>query len=128
MFIGFGKCSKYLIFILGAVIFKTINNFIFENQINPESEGGIFGFVPVLSNHVYIQYLYRYISYIIGGLIFEYFLLKKTRKDESEAIVKKPKVKINPKEYTLIFNDQRGYSMGKIIEIFIVSLIILYCL
>lgn len=126
MFIGFGKCSKYLIFILGAVIFKTINNFIFENQINPESEGGIFGFVPVLSNHVYIQYLYRYISYIIGGLIFEYFLLKMTRKDSSEAIVKKPKVKINPKESVLIFNDQRGYSMGKIIEIFIVSLS--YCI
>ena len=45
--IGFGKCSKYLLFILGTVVFKTLNNFTFENQISLKSEGGIFGFVPI---------------------------------------------------------------------------------
>ena len=78
--IGFGKCSKYLLFILGTVVFKTLNNFTFENQISLKSEGGIFGFVPVLSNHIFIQYFYKYISYVIGGYIFYYVLYKKLYK------------------------------------------------
>ena len=81
--IGLGRCSKYLIFILGTVVFKTINNFIFDDRINPKNEGGIFGFVPVLSNHFYIQYFLRYISYIIGGFILEKVLIKKTETEKA---------------------------------------------
>ena len=104
-FIGFGKCSKYLIFILGTVVFKTLNNFIFENQINPKSEGGIFGFIPVLSNHIFIQYFYKYISYAIGGYIFGYILYKKSMTDKRETTKDNIIKKSDSRDSILIYNE-----------------------
>ena len=104
-FIGFGKCSKYLIFILGTVVFKTLNNFIFENQINPKSEGGIFGLVPVLSNHIFIQYFYKYISYAIGGYIFGYVLYKKSMTDKRDTTKDNIMKKIDSRDSILIYNE-----------------------
>ena len=111
--IGFGKCSKYLLFILGTVVFKTLNNFTFENQISLKSEGGIFGFVPVLSNHIFIQYFYKYISYAIGGYIFYYVLYKKSMKGKininKDIIIKKS----NYRESILIYNERTSnFSNG----------------
>ena len=75
--IGFGKFSKYYFFILASVITKTLKNFVFRNQLNPLDKGGIFGFIPELSEHYYVQYFYKYISFIIGGLTLEYILERK---------------------------------------------------
>jgi len=126
--IGFGRCSKYLIFILGTVIFKTLNNFIFENQINPKSKGGLFGFIPVLSHHLYVQYLYKYISFIIGGIIFEYVLYKKSKtKKESTTNDGKSTEEILAHQTTmLIYNEQDENDLKKSNEILLVCLS--YCL
>ena len=125
--IGFGRCSKYLIFILGTVIFKTLNNFIFENQINPKSKGGLFGFTPVLSHHVYVQYLYKYISFIIGGVIFEYVLYKKSKtKRESTNDGKSTKEILSHQTTMLIYNEQDENDLKKKHEILLVCLS--YCL
>ena len=125
--IGFGRCSKYLIFILGTVIFKTLNNFIFENQINSKSKGGLFGFTPVLSHHVYVQYLYKYISFIIGGVIFEYVLYKKSKtKRESTNDGKSTEEILAHQTTMLIYNEQDENDLKKNHEILLVCLS--YCL
>ena len=121
--IGIGRCSKYLIFILGTVIFKTLNNFIFNNQINPKSQSGIFGFEPVLSNHIYIQNLYKYISYIIGGCIFEYVLIKKSQtKKENMSDTKSSEENISHQATMLIYNEQDEDDQKKNYEIIVVCL------
>ena len=125
--IGFGRCSKYLIFILGTVIFKTLNNFIFNNQINPKSQSGIFGFEPVLSNHIYIQNLYKYISYIIGGCIFEYVLTKKSQtKKENISDTKSSEENLSHQATMLIYNEQDEDDQKKNYEIIVVCLS--YCI
>ena len=125
--IGFGRCSKYLIFILGTVIFKTLNNFIFNNQINPKSQSGIFGFEPVLSNHIYIQNLYKYISYIIGGCIFEYVLTKKSQtKKENISDTKSSEENLSHQATMLIYNEQDKDDQKKNCEIIVVFLS--YCI
>ena len=125
--IGIGRCSKYLIFILGTVIFKTLNNFIFDNQINPKSQSGIFGFEPVLSNHIYIQNLYKYISYIIGGCIFEYVLTKKSQtKKENISDTKSSEENLSHQATMLIYNEQDEDDKKKNYEIIVVCLS--YCI
>lgn len=125
--IGIGRCSKYLIFILGTVIFKTLNNFIFNNQINPKSQSGIFGFEPVLSNHIYIQNLYKYISYIIGGCIFEYVLIKKSQtKKENISDTKSSEENLSHQATMLIYNEQDEDDQKKNYEIIVVCLS--YCI
>ena len=125
--IGIGRCSKYLIFILGTVIFKTLNNFIFNNQINPKSQSGIFGFEPVLSNHIYIQNLYKYISYIIGGCIFEYVLIKKSQtKKENISDTKSSEENLSHQATMLIYNEQDEDAQKKNYEIIVVCLS--YCI
>ena len=125
--IGIGRCSKYLIFILGTVIFKTLNNFIFNNQINPKSQSGIFGFEPVLSNHIYIQNLYKYISYIIGGCIFEYVLTKKSQtKKENISDTKSSEENLSHQATMLIYNEQDEDDKKKNYEIIVVCLS--YCI
>ena len=111
-FIGFGKCSKYLIFILGTVVFRTLNFFIFDDQIKQKNEKGIFGFSPILSNHRYIQNILKYISYIIGGSICECILSKKTKtkkrndNDDNPEKEEKENIDRNSSNSMLIFNDQ----------------------
>ena len=125
--IGIGRCSKYLIFILGTVIFKTLNNFIFNNQINPKSQSGILGFEPVLSNHIYIQNLYKYISYIIGGCIFEYVLIKKSQtKKENISDTKSSEENLSHQATMLIYNEQDEDDQKKNYEIIVVCLS--YCI
>ena len=72
--IGFGKCSKYYFFILGTVICKTLNTFMFRNELDPKNSEGIFH--SELYEHNYIQFLYKYISFIIGGILMECILKK----------------------------------------------------
>ena len=113
--IGFGKCPKHLLFVLGNVICKILNFFIFDDQINLKNQGGLFEFIPVLSNHLYIQNLLKYISYIIGGCIFEFILSRKSKtkknsktnenndNQEKEEI---DNIEKNSSGSLLIFNDQ----------------------
>lgn len=119
-FIGFGKCSKYYIYILGTVIFKCLRDCLFGfNNINPETKIGLVGFIPKLSSHHLIQSLYKYFSFIVGGGIFS-CILKKKIANETEIINSKENFKLKG----LIHNKKPDYSIKKRIpEILIVGLI-----
>ena len=69
--IGFGKCPKHLLFILGNVIWKILNFFIFDAQINLKNQGGLFEFIPVLSNHLYIQNLLKKINGVVSKILLK---------------------------------------------------------
>ena len=114
-FIGIGNCSKYYLFILGGVACVIFKSIIFKNNFDPKSVGGIFGFIPDLKEHTYIQYFYKYMSYIIGGFITEYVLKKKYKKNESKEISH-----YNNNINRLIYNSLSKSSFQKKIDIFIV--------
>ena len=119
--IGLGECSKYYLYILGTVIFKCLRDCMFGfNNINPESKIGLFGFIPKLSNHHLIQSLYRYFSFILGGVLFTY-ILKKLSDEENNK--KKDKQKLVLK--VSLIQDQKYADFGKIkiTDILIVCLI-----
>ena len=118
--IGFGKFSKYYLFILGTVLCQTLKNFIFENQLDPKHDGGIFGFTPELSGHLYVQCFYKYIGLILGGLIMEFFLLKKKKREritEEFQNDENNEEKLLPQQQ-LIYNESRNYNQ-KVIEIIV---------
>ena len=137
-FIGIGKCSKYYLYILITVICKTLKNFIFKNELTPEEDGGIFGFVPELSGHFYVQYLYKYISLTIGGLVIQCISNKKQKSEKSN--VDNNNIEKNDKnndiqslseesllrKKTLIFRDEMKNHKYNKVEIFLVCFA--YCL
>ena len=80
--LGLGNYSKYYLYILGTIFFRSLKDCIFGFiSIDPESKTGLFGFIPVLSRHYLLQDFLRYISFILGGLIFIYILKKKESKE-----------------------------------------------
>lgn len=114
-FIGFGKCSKYYLYILGTVIFKCLKDCIFGfTSINPESKIGLFGIIPKLSNHFLIQSFYRYISFIFGGLIFMYISKNNSKKEKRNIDTRKTLIL-----KSLIYNKNTdGSKKTSFIEIF----------
>ena len=77
-YIKIGICSKYFLLIIGICVFKFLKQSLFNFfQINPYSDSGIFGFMPVLYGHFVISSIYTYISYIIFSLLF-YFISKRS--------------------------------------------------
>ena len=123
-FIGFGECSKYYYYIVGTVIFKCLRDCMFGfNNINPESEIGLFGFIPKLSHHHLIQSLYRYIGFFLGGALFAYILKKNSAGEKDQ----KKNNKQNLKLQKFIYIDRiNGEIKINIIDILIVCLI--YCI
>ena len=85
--IGFG-CSQYYLFIFGEALFKLLKFFVFS-IINDNNKTNFFGFVPILSKHFLIRSLYKYISFIIGGLLFNYFNIKNMKKEKNSIITKR---------------------------------------
>ena len=70
-FVGFGKCSKYYLYILSTIILKIIKDVIFGfSYIDPKINAGSGFLNPLLSNHVLLQNLLRYLGFILGGYIF----------------------------------------------------------
>ena len=98
--IGFG-CSKYYLFIFGEAIFKILEFLIFS--INDDNKN-LFNFTPILSKHFFIRNLYKYISFIIGALIF-YFFNKNNMKKEQNSIVTK-RINESLKLKGLIHNEE----------------------
>ena len=115
-FIGFG-CNKYYLFIFGNVIFKLLS-FLMIYTMKPYKPKGLFGFTPVLSKYIFIQSLYKYISFIIGGLLFTY-LIKINLKEE-----KNPKNIQNLKLKGIIHNIKSdGSEKQSITQILLISFI-----
>ena len=128
--IGFGKCSKYLLYILGTVVFKLLNYFIFDKSIySQKKEESTFKYIPILFNHNYIQSLLKYLSYIIGGIIFEYILYKKTKTEKNPNINNNDNINNSQVEEEkdrsssnsiLIFNKQNEHYKIKKLENFLI--------
>ena len=120
-FIGFGSCSKSYLYILFAIILKGLDdNFFSFTSVSPEMKTGIFTFTPVLANHIIIQNFYKYVSFIIGGLIFGFILKKnlKTKKkkstDDNSIILNMP---------TLLYNNNKNPYKTPFLEICFISFI-----
>ena len=117
-FIGFGKFSKYYFYILGAVFFRTVKDCISGFlAINPQSGNGLYGFVPILYKHYLIQDFYKYIGYLLGGLLFSFILKKQTTNKANNDIKKKKSLQLKE----LIYHAKKtDLSKVSIIEILIV--------
>ena len=122
--IGFGRCSKYYLYILGTAVFKCIRDCMFGfNNINPNSEIGLFGFIPAITNHFLILSLYRYLSFILGGALLIYIINKNSK---TEAIITKNDKKENLELKGIIHNQKEDISqIPRISQILQVSII--YC-
>ena len=82
--IGFGTCWKSYKYLLFVVILKGLDeNLLNFTSVSPQVKVYITGINPVLSNHIIVQNSYKYISFIIGGIISKFIIrinIKKTRK------------------------------------------------
>jgi len=71
--IGFGKCSKYYLYILGTVVIKAVKDVIFGfsdiDQRNKE-DFQIIKPIPLFCQHNLLQNLFRYLGLFAGGFIF----------------------------------------------------------
>jgi len=95
-YIGFGNCSKIKSYkyILFAFLLKILNdNYFTFNSISPQNEIHLFGISSVLSKHNIIQHFYKYISYIIGGIIFKLIIRYNTKRRKNEKISNEDKKK-----------------------------------
>ena len=123
--IGFGVCSKYYLYILITVVIKWIKDSIFgfsfierTNQINLQ----IIDPPSLFSQHNLIQNTFKYIGFIIGGLIFNKIKAIKTARQKretiniNEEIRQIQKIKLN---YTI-----RTFDEHKYIKVIIIALII----
>ena len=77
--IGFGKCSYFYFYLFGAILTNAIKRVL----LNMDSF--------ILKQFLLLQSLYRYLSYILFGLIFNWILIrylnkKKSNKDNNNEI------------------------------------------
>ena len=117
--IGFGKCSKYYIYILCAIVLKALKDTIFGfsdiDQRNKE-DFQIIKPIPLFCKHNLLQNLFRYIGFILGGFIFLAIKKKNIESEKYSPITKKNKFDIK-----LIYNPYSKYASAKIIEIITIA-------
>ena len=121
-FIGFGKCSKSYKYILYAIILKLIDdNFFSFTSVSPEKKIS-YGFDPVLGNHIIIQNFYKYVIFIIGGLLFRY-ISNKNSKRKKTLIVDNDKLSDKTSESPTLLHHKRKLKRMFYMEVMIVSFI-----
>ena len=123
--IGFGKCSKHYLYILFTIILKSLKDVIFGfSYIDPKIDDNSEIVNSLLSNHVLMQNLLRYLGFILGGYLFLKIKEKNnpsknipliTQYEESNSEVKLIQLNINTK---LIMSKKFSKS-----EIIIISVI-----
>ena len=124
-FIGLGKCSKKYLYILGTILFRCLKDCIFGFvPIDPESKTGLFGFIPELSKHYLFQDFYKYLSFIIGGLIFMNILNKNSFKKEKKEGISTKRTKSSN---SLIYHDKSSI-LKEISIVKILSICMIYCI
>ena len=88
-YIGCGKISPLYFYILYSIIFKCLNDFILSfGLIKNNTNYGLFFFETELNQHILIKSLYKYISFIIFGIILLY-TSNKSKKDRERGNSKK---------------------------------------
>ena len=100
--ISCGDLSSLYLYIIYSVIFKCLKDFILTfNSIKGDINYGLFFFESELNHHILIKSLFKYIGFIVFGLIFLYFTNKgKNNKNRTQATKNlihnvKPKAPIN---------------------------------
>ena len=125
--IGLGMVSKYYLYILGTIVFRCFKDCIFGFiGINPRSKTSLFGFIPELSKHYLIQDFYRYLSFIIGGLIFLKISKIILAKEENNSNLEL-KIKNSVKGKGLIHNNKTA-SSEKVSIYNVLYVCLIYCL
>ena len=117
--IGFGKCSKYYLYILFAIVLKAVKDTIYGfsdiDQRNKE-DFQIIKPLPLFCKHNLIQNLFRYIGFILGGFLFLNIKKKNIKSEKDSSIAKQSNSDIK-----LIYNPSSKYANAKIIEIIIIA-------
>ena len=81
--IGLGICSKYYLYILGTIFFNSIKDCLFGFiAIDPENKINLVYYYPELSGHFLFQDFYKYLSFILGGLIFMHIHKKESKEEK----------------------------------------------
>ena len=126
--IGFGRCSKYYLYILSSTIFKSLRDCMFGfYTINPNSKIGLFGFIPYLADHYVIQSIYKYLGFMLGGVLFMYISQKKLENESEKMVNKEIKKEKNNLKLEVALNSRRreNKKYAKISQIIKIGLI--YC-
>ena len=113
--IGFGY-SKFYWFVFGTAFLRLLKCLLFS--ISPYHDIEILT-LSKLSEHIIIQSLYKYISFIIGSLLSIYIIKKNTKGERNKNNPKK-----NLKIKGLIYNDKKyDLKKNKVFETFLVCFI-----
>ena len=124
-YIGCGTCSKMYLYILLGFIFKSLDDNFFQfTSVSSNKEDNVFGSNLVISKHIFIQNIYKYISFILGGIIFLFIIKKNTKKQRTRSFLLTvgPSNGIIPSLPTLL--EYREDPIQKpILEIIIVSIL-----
>ena len=103
--LGLGKWSHFYLYIFGYIISSILYDFLLN--IDGKKNGkGLFLFSPILNGHTLIKNLYKYLSFIIFGIIFSIISKQNAKKEtKDEKIIKKNFVELIFNEITLIKNQ-----------------------
>lgn len=73
-YIDFGEFSNLYVYILYSIVSKSLSHFILSlYSITGNDKYSLFGFQTKLNGHILIQSFYKYLSFIIFGMIFYHF-------------------------------------------------------
>ena len=82
-YISCGQISPLYLYILYSIIFKCLNDFILSfGLIKNNVNYGLFFFETELNQHILIKSLFKYISFILFGIIFLYASNKNSKKNK----------------------------------------------
>ena len=121
-FIGFGKCSKYYLYILGTVIIKAVKDVIFGfSDIDQRNKADfqIIDPIPLFCQHNLFQNLFRYLGLFLGGYIFLKIKKRNIQTRKKSISINKDKL---GHDIQLIYTEV-GYKQFKKREIIIVAVI-----
>ena len=89
-FIGIGKCYKYNIYILVAVLSQFVEEGLLGlNSSNKDNPGTIFSFKPKLKNHALFKNLIFFISSFFAGIIAFFINFRYAKNKEGEISISK---------------------------------------
>ena len=71
--ISFGNCSNSYLYILGAILFKFLENYLIKIQDIIKTQKNILGIETIFRNHKLIIVLYNNLGYILFGLLFFFY-------------------------------------------------------
>ena len=125
-FIGFGKCSKYYLYILATVIIKAVKDVIFGfsdiDQRNKE-DFQVFPKPPLFCQHNLLQNLFRYLGLIGGGFIFLRIKQKNSHTNkEKEQEKETTNTEVLNHDIELIYTDVKLEKV-KVNEVIIIAVI-----